>query len=87
VDLLQLDRREALEAGYRKTHKRILDLAERAAHQDTVDIDGLLTQLSEADDHGLLGWYFSGTGQNLKPFPELRAKHPAAWASCVAAFT
>jgi uncharacterized protein (TIGR02646 family) len=87
VDLLQLDRREALEAGYRKTHKRILALAERAAHQDTVDIDDLLAQLSESDDHGLLGWYFSGTGRNLKPFSTLRARHPAAWAACVTAFT
>lgn len=87
VDLLQLDRREALEAGYRKTHKRILAVAEQAAHQVTVDSDDLLSQLTEADDHGLLGWYFSGTGQTLEPFPRLRAKHPAAWSACVKAFT
>jgi uncharacterized protein (TIGR02646 family) len=84
VDLLQLDRREALEAGYRKTHRRILALVERTLGQSTVDPDGLCQELSEADDHGLLGWYLSGTGQHLSPFRELRAKHPQAWAACVA---
>ena len=81
---LQLDRREALEAGYRKTHKRILIVVELALQEDTIDADALCEQLDEVDDHGLLGWYLSGTGQNLNPFCELRAKHPAAWAACVA---
>lgn len=87
VELLQLDRREALEAGYRKTHNRILTAVERALQRDTIDADTLCEQLSEADDHGLLGWYLSGTGQNLSPFPELRAEHPEVWATCVAALT
>jgi len=39
VELLQLDRREALEAGYRKTHNRILTAVERALQQDTIDPD------------------------------------------------
>jgi len=87
VELLQLDRREALEAGYRKTHRRVLALVERTLGQSTVDADGLCQELCEADDHGLLGWYLSGTGQHLSPFRELRAKHPQAWAACVAALT
>jgi uncharacterized protein (TIGR02646 family) len=33
IEVLQLDRREALEAGYRKTHRRILALAEQAIDQ------------------------------------------------------
>jgi uncharacterized protein (TIGR02646 family) len=87
VELLQLDRREALEAGYRKTHKRILAVAERAMQQVAVDAETLRVELSEADDHGLVGWYLSGTGQQLSPFRELRALHPQAWAACVAALT
>jgi uncharacterized protein (TIGR02646 family) len=87
VELLQLDRREALEAGYRRTHKRILALAERALQQAIVDADALALDLSEADDHGLLGWYLSGTGQRLSPFRDLRARHPEAWAACVEALT
>ncbi len=87
VDLLQLDRREALEAGYRKTHRRILALFERALQQSDVDPDALCHELSEADDHGLLGWYLTGTGQHLSPFRETRAKHPKAWDACAAALT
>lgn len=87
VDLLQLDRREALEAGYRKTHRRILALFERALQQSDVDPDALCQDLNEADDHGLLGWYLTGTGQHLSPFREIRAKHPKAWDVCVAALT
>lgn len=87
VELLQLDRREALEAGYRKTHKRILIVVELALQEDTIDADALCEQLDEVDDHGLLGWYRYGTGQNLSPFCELRAKHPEVWAACVAVLT
>jgi hypothetical protein len=87
VALLQLDRREALEAGYRKTHRRILALFERALQHSDVDADALCHDLSEADDHGLLGWYLTGTGQHLSPFREIRAKHPNAWDVCVAALT
>lgn len=87
VALLQLDRREALEAGYRKTHRCILALFERALQHSDVDADALCRDLSEADDHGLLGWYLTGTGQHLSPFREIRAKHPKAWDVCVAALT
>ncbi len=87
VDLLQLDRREALEAGYRKTHRRILALFERALKQSDVDAQVLCHDLNEADDHGLLGWHLTGTGQLLSPFREFRAKHPKAWDACAAALT
>lgn len=87
VELLQLDRREALEAGYRKTHRRILAAVETAVQQDKVDPEALCEGLREADDHGLLGWYLTGTGQNTTPFAELRDKHPQAWAACVDVLT
>jgi hypothetical protein len=85
VEVLQLDRREALEAGYRKTHKRILAVAEHALGQAAIDADELCEALRDADDHGLLGWYLSGTGQSLSPFRELRTNHPPVWAACVEA--
>jgi uncharacterized protein (TIGR02646 family) len=83
VELLQLDRREALEAGYRKTHRRIRAAVEAVLQQDAIDADALCERLREADDHGLLGWYLIGTGQNTSPFLDLRVKHPHAWAACV----
>ena len=55
--------------------------------QDTVDADALCEGLREADDHGLLGWYITGTGQNTSPFLELRVKHPQVWAACADALT
>ena len=36
----------------------------------------------EADDHGLLGWCFDGTGGNESPFREWRDRDPALWAAC-----
>jgi hypothetical protein len=87
VDLLQLDRREALVAGYRKTHGRILAIFERALQQSDVDAQVLCHDLNEADDHGRLGWYLTGTGQLLSPFRAFRAKHPKARDACAAALT
>lgn len=87
VELLQLDRREALEAGYRKTHRRIRAEVEAVLQQDAVDADALCERLRDADDHGLLGWYLIGTGQQTSPFRDLRTKHPHVWVACVDALT
>jgi hypothetical protein len=87
VDLLQLDRREALVAGYRKTHGRILAIFERALQHSDVDAHVLCHDLNEADDHGRLGWYLTGTGQLLSPLRAFRATHPKAWDACAAALT
>lgn len=85
VAALQLDRREALEAGYRKTHRRIVAAVDSAVQQALPDAPSLCEALREADDHGLLGWYLGGTGQSLPPFSELRARHPDVWDACVLA--
>ena len=42
----------------------------------------LIDRLLEADDHGLLGWCFDGTGENESPFREWRERDPALWAAC-----
>jgi uncharacterized protein (TIGR02646 family) len=84
IEVLQLDRREALEAGYRKTHRRILAVAEQAIEQMSLSAIEYCDQFRDADDHGFMGWYFLGTGARLPTFTRLRAKHPDLWAACMA---
>ena len=82
VQVLELDRREALAAGYQKTHRRLIRLVEAAAQESSPSSSALNEALREADEHGLLGWCFHGTGQSMPPFRELRQKHPAVWEAC-----
>ncbi len=82
VKLLQLDRREALSDGYLKTWRRLKATLETALGQMAPDTKALIESLRQADDHGLLGWCFAGTGQGLAPFSTLRTRHPDAWAAC-----
>lgn len=82
VQLLQLDRREALNDGYLKTWRRLAATVEAALKQPALDADALRIALVEADDHGLLGWCFTGTGRNVLPFKTLHDEHPDIWAAC-----
>jgi uncharacterized protein (TIGR02646 family) len=84
VEMLQLDRREALAAGYRKTFMRLSALVEQSLATGTPTAADLMTALREADDHGLLDWCFRGSGQTVTPFRNLRKNHPQTWAECVA---
>lgn len=86
VRVLQLDRREALNDGYRKTWRRLVAAAEAALQQPPRNAGRLVRALRVADDHGLLGWCFAGNGQRVAPFSTLRNRLPAAWAACVHAF-
>jgi len=81
VELLQLDRREALAAGYR----RLAALVECYLNESGSSTDSLVAALRDADDHGLAGWCFMGIGQNVPPFRDLRERQPDAWATCLAA--
>ncbi len=83
VKLLQLDRREALAAGYRKTFRRLVRVVEEWLGQPNPTADDLIANLRETDDHGLLGWCFQGSGQNEPPFRNLRTDHPEVWRACV----
>ncbi len=87
VELLQLDRREALATGYQKTHRRLQALVNGAIQQTPPDAQALATALGEADDHSLLGWYFTGTGQDVEPFSTLRQRHPNVWDACAQTLT
>jgi uncharacterized protein (TIGR02646 family) len=85
VELLQLDRREALATGYTRTFNRLSLLIARALGEGVPRTSDLISSLKEADDHGLLGWCLFGTGRDMPPFSDLRQRHPEAWAACVAA--
>lgn len=86
VKLLQLDRREALNDGYLKTWRRLKATLEGALGQVVPDADSLIESLEQADDHGLLGWCFSGSGMNLAPSSTLRNQHPNVWDACANRF-
>ena len=85
VEVLQLDRREALNAGYQKTWRRLQGRLEAAVQEVTPDPAVLANALRETDDHGLLGWCISGTGRDVAPFGKFRQKHPKVWHACVQA--
>lgn len=83
VTVLELDRREAMARGYQRTFRRIKRKVEEALEQRNPDAGALLHELSEADDHGLLGWCFDGLGCLVSPFSDLQARHPAVWEACL----
>lgn len=86
VDLLQLDRREALSEGYRRTFQRLARrVREALTTSDAVDVHHLVEELTQLDDHGLLGWCLGPVGANVQPFAQLRRTAPEAWAACAAA--
>ncbi len=82
VEILQLDRREALNAGYQKTWRRLRIRLEAAIQDAAPDPAILAVALREADDHRLLGWCFTGTGRNVAPLSTLRRQHPDVWNAC-----
>jgi uncharacterized protein (TIGR02646 family) len=85
VEILQLDRREALAAGYKRTFNRISSLIARELGGGLPPGKDLSASFQDADDHGLLGWCLLGAGQSMPPFEELRQRYPGTWAACVAA--
>jgi uncharacterized protein (TIGR02646 family) len=87
VETLQLNCREALAASYQHTHRRLKSLVETALQQPVLDGNALANALRGADDHYLLGWYFTGTGQRVEPFASLRQNHPAVWQTCIQSLT
>lgn len=82
VDILQLDRREALAAGYRRTYKRLSALVNQFLTTPGAETE-LSAQLVAHDDHALLGWCLYGAGQTLSPFADLRKLYPDVWHSCL----
>jgi uncharacterized protein (TIGR02646 family) len=79
VEVLQLDQREALSAGYLKTLRHLSDIVKRVLISGNTDSVQLISELQNADEHGLLAWCFSDRGQTLSPFNDLHQQCPAVW--------
>lgn len=85
VSTLQLDRREALAAGYAQTYKKLSAVISDFFNAPTT-ANSLIAALLLEDEHGLLGWCFKGAGQGEAPFSQLKAQHPIIWHACCVAF-
>jgi uncharacterized protein (TIGR02646 family) len=86
VELLRLDRREALAAGYRRTFKRLSQTVSNALGSPSLEAEQLFERLCDDDSHGLLGWCLEGTGQRVAPFSELREQRPEVWRRLIERF-
>lgn len=86
VDVLHLDRREALSRVYLRNYRRICDVVRAALTSKPIDAGRLVRDLEALDDHGLLAWCFSSRGKTETPFSELHRDDPAAWRACETRF-
>lgn len=87
VEVLQLDRREAMAAGYARTFRRLSKIVQKSlAHiaAGSVNATSLMAELRDADDHGLLPWCLRGAGRSIRPFDTLCTQYPQVWAGCLA---
>jgi uncharacterized protein (TIGR02646 family) len=82
VDVLQLDRREALAERYQRTFRRLRKRIKAALQTPVLDSVSLADELLALDDHGLLSWCIHGPGQFREPFCQFRTTHPDAWEAC-----
>ena len=86
VEVLHLNCREALAAVYKKTFRRLSSVIESWLHAGGLpNLEVFIVSLKDADDHGLLGWCFNGTGQKVYPFCDFHDQYPEVWSDCVAA--
>lgn len=56
VIVLQLDRREALQAGYKQTYQKLCTIINRFLQAPTQTSNDLIDELLHEDERGLLGW-------------------------------
>lgn len=84
VRVFELNKRQALANGYKKTFGRLKTLVEELLQREFSDDS--VERLKEADDHGLLGWCFGEVGQKVQPFSLFREAKPQEWAICQRAF-
>jgi uncharacterized protein (TIGR02646 family) len=79
VKVLQLNRREALADGYKKTFRKIKAEVERKLSETSPDAAEFKKFIGDIDEHGLIGWGFIGVGREQSPFSDLRKRHPKFW--------
>ena len=82
VEVLRLDRREALGNVYKATFRRLCRIVQTWLAADAIAAPELLAELREADHHGLLPWCFSSSGRTVAPFTTLHQRHQAVWVAC-----
>jgi uncharacterized protein (TIGR02646 family) len=80
VTVLHLNSREGVSSGFRKTYRRLCELVTEWCDQQLPE--NYLERLRERDDHGLLGWFLHGSGQNEPVFSRFREQYSNAWAVC-----
>ncbi len=80
VKVLQLDRRQGVSEGYQRTYKRLCELVK--SWNEAGIAEDYIESLFEKDDHGLLGWFLRGSGQDENVFSVFRQRHPDAWKAC-----
>lgn len=84
VNVLHLDAREALAAGYRKTYLRLAAVLNAALAAPAVPgAADLVNKLKEEDEHCLLEWCFCFAGQQEAPFSQFKNQHPLLWRECL----
>lgn len=84
--VFQFAKRDAVTLGYRRSFRRINKIIQSILADPPVHAADFISDLKDADEHGILGWCFRGAGVNESPMSALRQTHPAVWAACVSAF-
>lgn len=84
VELLQLDRREALQRSYLRTLRRLTEALDQVLDSGTPKSADLVEFLRDRDDHRLLGWLLSPRGACLPAVARLRDHWPSVFEAIVA---
>ena len=87
VEILHLDRREALEKIYRRANDALLQRVSELLRTGVTDTVTAANELIDHDQAGLIGWYVTGSGQGEEPFPRLKRDMPDLWSALEAILT
>jgi len=87
VEVLHLDRREAISAGYARTMRHLNNLVGR--HMPAIVAAGItpaqfVQELKDLDIHYLLEWCFGEEGRTYANFHHLHTNHLPFWNNCAA---
>ena len=86
VRVFRFAKRDAVTLGYQRSFRRIRKVIHAALADPPTAADSFISDLKDADEHGILGWCFRGAGINEAPMSNLRHAQPTIWAECEQAF-
>lgn len=86
VRVFQFAKRDAVTLGYQRSFRRVRKAIHTALADPSTVAESLISDLSDADEHGILGWCFRGAGVNEAPMADLRQARPDIWKACQKAF-